>query len=91
MGEILNNLEHIYQTIVRTDKINSFMIVNNKNTIVNENLENSSKDIYRDKLREIFDKARELVGEVVLQLLKYWLDKLTNRLKLNQFQYQSYL
>ena len=43
MGEILNNLEYIYQTIVPTDKINSFMIVNNKNTIVNENLENSSK------------------------------------------------
>ena len=70
MGEILNNLEHIYQTIVPTDKINRYMIVNNKNTIVNENLENSSKDIDRDKLREIFDKASELVGEVVLQLLK---------------------
>ena len=52
MGEILNNLEHIYQTIVPTDKINRYMIVNNKNTIVNENLENSSKDIDRDKLRE---------------------------------------
>ena len=81
MGEILNNLEHIYQIIVPTDKINIYMIVNNKNTIVNENLENSSKDIDRDKLREIFDKARELVGEVVLQLLKDWSDKLTNRLK----------
>ena len=70
MGEILNNLEHIYQIIVPTDKINRYMIVNNKKTIVNENLENSSKDIDRDKLREIFDKASELVGEVVLQLLK---------------------
>ena len=70
IGEILNTLEHIYQIIVPNDKINRYMIVNNNNTTVNENLENSSKDIDRDKLRYIFDKASELVGEVVLQLLK---------------------
>ena len=38
--------------------------------MVNENLISSSKEIYRDKLRNILRKIRELVDDVVFQRSK---------------------
>ena len=36
--------------------------------MINEHLRSSSNEIYIDKVREIFEKARELVDEVGFQL-----------------------
>ena len=72
MGEILNNLEESDKVIVTTDNTNSFRSVDTKKnmTMVNENLISSSKEIYRDKLRNILRKIRELVDDVVFQRSK---------------------
>ena len=38
--------------------------------MVNEHLRRSSKEIYRDKVKEIFEKSRELVKVFEFQLSK---------------------
>ena len=69
MSETLIILEESDQVIVITDKTNSFICMDTKKymTMVNGHLRCSSKEIERDKLREIFEKAIELWNEVGFQ------------------------
>ena len=62
-------LEESDQVIVPTVKTNSFISVYTKKymTMVIEHLRCSSKKIDRNKVREIFEKSRELVHEVGFQ------------------------
>ena len=60
MGKIFDNLEDSDQVIVPNDKTNGFRCVDTEKymNMVNECLRCSSKEIERDKVREIFDKSR---------------------------------
>ena len=60
-------------------------------TMVNENLENSAKDIDRDKVRYFFEKTRGSMNEFGFKRSKKNLGTLTNHSRQNQFQHQSYL
>ena len=64
MGEIFTNLEGSDQVIIPTDKINSFRSAstNKYMTMVNEHLGISANEIYRDKLRAIFEKRNRNSG-----------------------------
>ena len=66
MGDIFNNLKDSNQVIVSTDKTNSFRSVAMKEcmTMVDEHLVNLVKEIERYKVREILDKAIELMDEI---------------------------
>ena len=83
MGETLRNLEESDQVMVPTDKTNIFRSVDTKKymTMVNEHFRCSSKEIDRDKVRYIFEKARELVHEVGFQLQKNEVGHINESLK----------
>ena len=72
MGEIFTNLEGSDQVIVPTDKTNIFWSAskNKYMTMVNKNLGISANEIYRDKLRAIFEKEMEIVDKAGLQWSK---------------------
>ena len=57
-GKTLRILEESDKLIIPTDKTNSFRSVETKQymTMANKNLRCSSREVYRDKVREIFEK-----------------------------------
>ena len=65
MNESILILEESDRVIVPTDKTNSFICMDTKKymTMVNENLRFLSKEIERDKMRDIFEESRELLDE----------------------------
>ena len=83
MNKTIRILEESDQVIVPTDKTNSFRCMDTKKymTMVNEQLRCSSKEIERDKVREIFEKARELLDEVGFQLSKFEVGPINESLK----------
>ena len=83
MNETIRILEESDQVIVPTDKTNSFRCMGMKKymTMVNEHLRCPSKEIERDKVREIFEKSRELLDEVGFQLSKNQVRHINESLK----------
>ena len=55
-------------------------------TMVNEHLGSSTNEIYRDKVREIFEKLRDLVDEVGFLLLKIKVRHMNKYLKTKSIQ-----
>ena len=84
MGEILNNLEYCDQVIFPTDKTNILRRVNTKKfkTMVDKVLDHSEKYINRDKVKVFFEKAREFLHEVGLQLSKIKVEQINKLLKM---------
>ena len=72
IGEIYNNLDFRNQVIVSTDKTNSFMSVSTKQymPMVYKYLRHLLNKLDIDKVKEIYEKERELVDEIGLQLSK---------------------
>ena len=60
INETIRLLDESDQVILPADKTNSFRNMDTEKymTMVNENLRCSSREIERDKVREIFEKAR---------------------------------
>ena len=54
--------------------------------MVNEHLGSSTNEIYRDKVREIFEKLRDLVDEVGFLLLKIKVRHMNKYLKTKSIQ-----
>ena len=83
MNETIRILEESDQVIVPTDKTNSFRCMDTKTylTMVNGHLRCSSKENERDKVRKIFEKARELLDEVGFQLSKSEVGHINKSLK----------
>ena len=70
--ETIRILEESDQVIFPTDKTNSFRTMDTEKymTMVNEHLRCSSREIERDRVKEIVEKSRELLNEVGFQLSK---------------------